>query len=77
MAVGLILDGPQAEAVLQAGDADLIAIGRQALYDPSFALHAAVALGFDPGFATWPQEIGWWLEKREKTLALSGLTAPR
>ncbi len=31
MAVGLILDGPQAEAILQAGDADLIAIGRQAL----------------------------------------------
>ncbi len=77
MAVGLILDGPQAEAVLREGDADLIAIGRQALYDPSFALHAAVALGFDSGFATWPQETGWWLEKREKTLALSGIAAPR
>ena len=37
MAVGLILDGPQAEAILQAGDADLIAIGRQALYDPFWA----------------------------------------
>ncbi len=48
MAVGLILDGPQAEAILQSGDADLIAIGRQALYEPFWALHAAQALGCDP-----------------------------
>lgn len=76
MAVGLILDGPQAEGILQAGDADLIAIGRQALYDPSFALRAARALGCDPGYAMWPEETGWWLEKREKTLALTGDVAP-
>jgi 2,4-dienoyl-CoA reductase-like NADH-dependent reductase (Old Yellow Enzyme family) len=68
MAVGLILDGPQAEAILQAGDADLIAVGRQALYDPFWALHAAQALGCDPGFDLWPREIGWWLEKRSHTL---------
>ena len=76
MAVGLILDGPQAEAILQAGDADLIAIGRQALYDPSFALRAAQALGCDPGYAMWPESTGWWLDKRDKTLALTGDTAP-
>ncbi|MCW5744939.1 MAG: NADH:flavin oxidoreductase/NADH oxidase [Alphaproteobacteria bacterium] len=68
MAVGLILDGPQAEAILQEGHADLVAIGRQALYDPFWALHAAQALGCDPDFALWPSEIGWWLEKRAKTL---------
>lgn len=68
MAVGLILDGPQAEAILKAGDADLIAVGREALYDPFWALHAAEALGCDPGFAAWPEEYGWWLEKRAKTL---------
>lgn len=68
MAVGLILDGPQAEAILQAGDADLIAIGRQALYDPFWALHAAEALGCDPGFGMWPDEYGWWLAKRSQTL---------
>jgi 2,4-dienoyl-CoA reductase-like NADH-dependent reductase (Old Yellow Enzyme family) len=68
MAVGLILDGPQAEAVLQAGDADLIAIGRQALYEPFWALHAAQALGCDPDFELWTPEYGWWLEKREHTL---------
>lgn len=77
MAVGLILDGAQAEGILQAGDADLIAIGRQALYDPSFALRAARALDCDPGYTMWPESTGWWLDKRDKTLALTGNSAPR
>ena len=68
MAVGLILDGPQAEAILQAGDADLIAIGRQALYDPFWALHAAQELGCDSDFELWNPEYGWWLEKRKNNL---------
>lgn len=66
-AVGLILDGPQAEAILQAGDADLIAIGREALVDPFWALHAAKALGVKD-FSAWPMQYGWWLERRAKTL---------
>jgi anthraniloyl-CoA monooxygenase len=74
MAVGLILDGPQAEAILQGGHADLVAIGRQALYDPFWALHAAEALGCDPDFSMWPSEIGWWLEKRSKTLQTGART---
>ena len=41
MAVGLILTPQQAEEALQAGRADLIAIGREALYDPNWPLHAA------------------------------------
>lgn len=68
MAVGLILDGPQAEAILRDGDADLIAVGREALYDPFWTLHAAAALGCDPSFSAWPEEYGWWLDKRAKTL---------
>jgi 2,4-dienoyl-CoA reductase-like NADH-dependent reductase (Old Yellow Enzyme family) len=68
MAVGLILDGPQAEAILQAGDADLIAIGRQALFDPFWALHAAQELGCDADFAMWTPEYGWWLDKRKNNL---------
>lgn len=65
--VGLILDGPQAEAVLQAGDADVIAIGRAALYDPNWALHAREALE-GPGFAHWPPQHGWWLQRRAELL---------
>ena len=68
MAVGLILDGPQAEKVLRDGDADLIAIGRQALHDPFWPLHAAEALGCDPDFGMWPDESGWWLAKRSQSL---------
>ena len=67
-AVGLILDGPQAEAVLQAGDADLIAIGREALLDPFWPLRAADALGIGADFALWPEEYGWWLDKRARSL---------
>lgn len=66
MAVGVILDGPQAEAILQAGQADLIAIGREALTDPHWALHAGQALGLDPDWAKWPPSYGWWLQLRER-----------
>ena len=68
MAVGLILDGPQAEAILQAGDADLVAIARQALKDPHWPLHAARALGCDHNYDLWPPEYGWWLNKRKANL---------
>ena len=68
-AVGLILDGPQAEAILRAGDADLIAIGREALADPYWPHRAARALGVHDGFDGWPQAYGWWLERRARTLA--------
>jgi 2,4-dienoyl-CoA reductase-like NADH-dependent reductase (Old Yellow Enzyme family) len=65
MAVGVILDGPQAEAILQAGRADLIAIGREALMDPHWGLHAAQALGVDPDWNRWPPSYGWWLQLRD------------
>lgn len=44
-AVGLITDPKQAEEILQAGDADLIAIARALLYKPRWPWEAAVALG--------------------------------
>lgn len=65
MAVGVILDGPQAERILADGSADLIAIGREALNDPHWALHAARALGIDPDWSRWPPSYGWWLNLRE------------
>lgn len=66
MAVGVILDGPQAEAILRAGRADLVAIGREALTDPHWAVHAAQALGADPEWGMWPPSYGWWLKMRER-----------
>jgi 2,4-dienoyl-CoA reductase-like NADH-dependent reductase (Old Yellow Enzyme family) len=67
-AVGLILDGSQAEAILQAGDADLIAIGREALDDPAWPHHAARELGADPDYAAWPENYGFWLTRLAKSL---------
>lgn len=67
MAVGLITHPQQAEAILTEGSADLIALGREALVDPNWALHAARDLGFDTEFTTWPKQSGWWLAGRQKT----------
>ncbi len=44
-AVGLITQAQQAEAILQAGDADLIALARPFLYQPRWGWQAAAALG--------------------------------
>lgn len=73
MAVGLILTPRQAEEALQAGRADLIAVGREALFHPNWPLHAALELGADPQFASWPQQYGWWLTRREASLQREGI----
>ena len=65
MVVGLVLHAAQAEKIVSNGLADLVAIGREALFDPYWARHAAYALGADPDFADWPQQYGWWLTRRE------------
>ncbi|MDZ7321964.1 NADH:flavin oxidoreductase/NADH oxidase [Kosakonia sacchari] len=44
IAVGLITEPQHAEAILQQGEADLIALARGALYDPRWPWHAAAAL---------------------------------
>ncbi len=46
-AVGLIVTGKQAEEILQAGDADQIALGRAILDNPRWGWHAADELGLD------------------------------
>ena len=60
----MIVDARQAEAVLQEGKADLIALGRESLFDPYWANHAAATLGIDPDFGLWPERHGVWLAKR-------------
>ncbi len=70
-AVGLIRDGAFAESVLREGRADLVAVGRQFLFDPFWGLHAAYEGGLDPDFEAWPQSYGWWLEKWDKGIRAS------
>jgi 2,4-dienoyl-CoA reductase-like NADH-dependent reductase (Old Yellow Enzyme family) len=70
MAVGLILDPHHAEDILQTGRADLIAIGREALANPSWPNMAEIALGVKPveAMEAWPQPYAWWLKLRERSL---------
>jgi len=69
MAVGVIISGPQAEAILQQGRADLIAVGRELMYDPFWALKAAEALGCDPNAKMWPDNYGWAIARRSEIIA--------
>lgn len=45
VAVGLITDYEQAEAIIGTGDADMIGLARTILYDPRWPWHAAAHLG--------------------------------
>jgi 2,4-dienoyl-CoA reductase-like NADH-dependent reductase (Old Yellow Enzyme family) len=45
VAVGLITDYEQAEAIVGTGDADFVALARTMLYDPRWPWHAAAHLG--------------------------------
>ena len=68
MGVGLITKAAQAEEILRRGQCDLVAIGREALYNPNWPLHAAIELGADTCFAEWPDQYGWWLDYRARTV---------
>jgi 2,4-dienoyl-CoA reductase-like NADH-dependent reductase (Old Yellow Enzyme family) len=45
IAVGLITEPKQAEAIVSEGSADLVALARGMLYDPRWPWHAAAELG--------------------------------
>ncbi len=64
MAVGLIIHADHAEEILQNGQADLIALARELMYNPNWAMDAAQKLGFDPRFEMVPPAVGSWLSKR-------------
>ena len=49
------------------GKADLIAIARELMYNPNWAMDAAQKLGADPDFVGVPPALGWWLGKRAKS----------
>ncbi|MGA8050151.1 MAG: NADH:flavin oxidoreductase/NADH oxidase [Burkholderiales bacterium] len=67
MAVGLIVRAEQAEQILERGQADLIALAREMLYNPNWAMDAAQKLGLDPEFTSVPPPMAYWLERRRAT----------
>ncbi len=67
-AVGLIRNYKYANSILENGLADLIALGRQHLYDPFWTNHAIEEANLNNEFKEWPQQYKWWLEKWKKAL---------
>ncbi len=71
MAVGMIREASHAEAILQEGKADLIAIAREALWNPNWMAQAALELGGDSEWVRWPDQYAGWLRRRAQQLGES------
>ena len=69
VAVGMILKPEHAQEILEKGQADLIALGRELLFNPNWAAQASVEMKGTAGWQDWPEEFGWWLERRARQLA--------
>jgi len=63
IAVGVISSYDDVNSIILAGRADLCALGRAHLYDPSWTLHAAVEQDYDGPGARWPMP---WRAGRRK-----------
>ncbi|MGD9942444.1 MAG: NADH:flavin oxidoreductase/NADH oxidase [Burkholderiaceae bacterium] len=63
MAVGLIREAAQADAIVRQGRADLVAIAREALWNPNWPMSAAGELGLDP-FRDVPVNYSLFLRRR-------------
>ena len=66
IAVGLITEARHAEAILQQGQADLIALARELLWNPNWPVHAARELGVPDYLDLLPRGYSWWLKRREE-----------
>jgi 2,4-dienoyl-CoA reductase-like NADH-dependent reductase (Old Yellow Enzyme family) len=66
IAVGLIRDADQAEAILAEEKADLVSIAREALFDPNWPARSALAVAGERGWSLWPEQFAWWLSRRER-----------
>jgi len=65
VAVGLITEPEQANAIIRSEQADLVAIGRELLFNANWPLHAQLELEPEKGFSRWPDQYGWWLNHRK------------
>ena len=65
MGVGLIRTGEQAAIALQDGRADLIALGRELLWNPNWPMQIATQHDEANGWKLMPPQYGWWLRRRK------------
>ncbi|MFO1133218.1 MAG: NADH:flavin oxidoreductase/NADH oxidase [Hyphomicrobiales bacterium] len=70
-AVGLITTAAEAEHILESGQADLIALARQALDDPNWPLHAMRELLTGDTYGNWPQQAGYAVRNKDRALGLT------
>jgi anthraniloyl-CoA monooxygenase len=75
IAVGIISSWDDVNSIVLAGRADLCAVGRAHLYDPSWTLHAAVEQDYDGPGAVWPQP--WRAGRRKPQSGRSDGPKPR
>jgi 2,4-dienoyl-CoA reductase-like NADH-dependent reductase (Old Yellow Enzyme family) len=68
MAVGAIIEPKQAEAILAAGEADLISLGRQMMAEPHWLYRAALELGEENPHAVLSKYYAFYLERRATVL---------
>ena len=69
IAVGLIDDPHDAEAILETGEADLVALARGALEDPNWAIHAHHVL--DGGeYSLWPIQARERIRAKDRVLGI-------
>ncbi|WP_139765962.1 NADH:flavin oxidoreductase/NADH oxidase, partial [Gordonia sp. i37] len=71
MAVGMVVDPHQADDIVTSGAADLVALGRQALVDPSWPLRACDTLAPDSTdrYSLLAVQSRSWVAKRDRQLA--------
>ena len=65
IAVGLITQARHAEDILRKGEADMIALARELLWNPNWPAHAAHELGHPDYLDLLPLGYAWWLKRRE------------
>ena len=66
IAVGGITEAKQAEDILQSGDADMIAMARELMWNSDWPAHAADILGLDDPFSYLPDGYAHRLRQREE-----------
>lgn len=63
MAVGMITEATMANDIIENGDADLVAMGRGLVVNPSFAFNAALSLQHPDPSSVMPANYAWFLKR--------------
>jgi len=65
MAVGFIVHASQADAIIEDGRADLVALGRELIHNPHWPIDAARKLCRPDPYSQAQPRIAYWLSKRD------------